>query len=312
MLYDALNLWPLTSPGPIAGGFISQQLGWRWAYWILLCFTGVTTALLTVFMHESYAIAVLMQKTHRLRKELSRPELESQLQLRGTPKEIFLRSLIRPTKLLTRSPIVFFFAMYIALLYGMLYLMFTTIPLVFTNVYGWSTQLTGLAYLGLGIGMVVALSFLLKGNDADVAKLRAKNSGNYEPEMRLPRCVYSACLIPVSLFWYGWAAEKRTHWIVPIIGMIPYGLGMTGIYVPGQTYFVDTFSEYSASAIAAATFMRSIFGAFLPLAGPPMYDALGFGWGNTVLGVLACLMIPIPLVFCRYGKVIRERWPVDL
>jgi len=263
-------------------------------------------------MNESYATAILMKKTKRLRKELNRPELESQLQLKGTPKEIFRRSLIRPTKLLTRSPIVFFFAMYIGLLYGMLYLMFTTIPLVFTGGYGFSTQLAGLAYLGLGVGMVVSLSFLLKGNDAEVQKLSAKNNGVYEPEMRLPRCVYSACLIPVSLFWYGWAAQKRTHWVVVIIGMIPYGVGMTGIYVPGQTYFVDTFSEYSASAIAAATFMRSLFGTFLPLAGPPMYETLGFGWGNTILGILACLMIPIPVVFFRYGKMIRERWPVDL
>ena len=74
---------------------------------------------------------------------------------------------------------------------------------------------------------------------------------------------------------------------------------MTGIYVPCQTYMIDAFRGYSASAIAAATTMRSIFGTFLPLGGPAMYDKLGFGWGNTILGILAVIMIPIPVVFYR-------------
>jgi hypothetical protein len=74
---------------------------------------------------------------------------------------------------------------------------------------------------------------------------------------------------------------------------------MTGVFVPCQTYMIDAFPGYSASAIAAATTMRSIFGTFLPLAGPAMYDKLGFGWGNTILGILALTMIPIPVVFYR-------------
>lgn len=262
-------------------------------------------------MDESYAISILTTKTKRLRKELNRPELKSQLQLKGTPRGIFRAALIRPTKLLTRSPTVFFLSMYIALLYGVIYLMFTTIPLVFTNSYGWSPQLIGLAYLGLGIGMVLALSFLLKGNDADMSKLRKKNNDVYEPEMRLPRAVYSGCLIPISLLWYGWSAQKMAHWMVAIIG-IPYGLGMTALYVAAQNYLIDAFPAYAASAIASATFLRSLFGAFLPLAGPTMYEKLGFGWGNTVLGILAFLMIPIPLVLYRYAKLIRERWPIHM
>jgi multidrug resistance protein len=209
------------SLGPVCGSFICERLGWRWAYWILLCATGTFTTLLTFLMKESYATAVMMRKTERLRKELKRPELQSQLQIKLNPKQIIRRSLIRPSKLLTRSPIVFLISLYIATLYGIMYLMFTTIPLVFTNIYGWSTELTGLAYLGLGVGMVISLSLLLKGNDAKVVKLRRKNNGIYEPEMRLPQCVYYACLIPFSLLWYGWTAQNRTHWIVPIIGMIP-------------------------------------------------------------------------------------------
>jgi hypothetical protein len=63
---------------------------------------------------------------------------------------------------------------------------------------------------------------------------------------------------------------------------------------------------YSAAAIAANTELRSLVGAFLPLAGPPMYNTLGLGWGNTLLGFLCVLMIPLPIVFYKYGKRLRE------
>ena len=97
---------------------------------------------------------------------------------------------------------------------------------------------------------------------------------------------------------------------LPFLG--GYVLTVESQYVPGQTYMIDAFPGYSASAVAAATTMRCIFGTFLPLAGPPMYEKLGLGIGNTILGTLAVLMIPIPVVFYRYGKKIRERWTVDL
>lgn len=72
-----------------------------------------------------------------------------------------------------------------------------------------------------------------------------------------------------------------------------------------QVYLVDAFTLYSASALAAATILRSLFGAFLPLAGAPLYDKLGLGWGNSTLGFISIIMIPIPFLFIRYGEVIR-------
>lgn len=63
---------------------------------------------------------------------------------------------------------------------------------------------------------------------------------------------------------------------------------------------------YAASAIAANTELRSLVGALLPLAGPPMYDALGLGWGNSLLGFLCILMIPLPVLFNRFGKRLRK------
>ena len=180
------------STGPICGGFIAQRLGWRWAYWILVIAAGTVTLLLTLFMFEPYAPAILERKTRRLRKELGRPDLKSKLALQVTRAELMKKSLIRPLKLLTRSPAVFLFSLYVATIYGMLYLSFTTIPSVFSEVYGFSVELTGLVYIPFGVGMIICLSYFMKTSDKMVMTLREKNNGVFEPEMRLPGVVYIA------------------------------------------------------------------------------------------------------------------------
>lgn len=149
-------------------------------------------------------------------------------------------------------------------------------------------------------------------NDKIMLKLRTKNGGQFEPEMRLPTMIIFACILPISFFWYGWTADKHVFWIVPIIGMFPFGVGMMGVFMPIQTYIIDCYPAYAASANATLTATRSLVGALLPLAGTPMFDALGLGWGNSLLGFLALAFVPIPIIFTKYGKTIRERWPINL
>lgn len=63
----------------------------------------------------------------------------------------------------------------------------------------------------------------------------------------------------------------------------------------------------AASAIAANTFLRSLFGAVFPLFATYMFDALGVNWAGTLLGCVALILVPIPVVFWRYGAKIRAR-----
>lgn len=76
--------------------------------------------------------------------------------------------------------------------------------------------------------------------------------------------------------------------------------------MPGSAYFIDCFTIYAASAAAAATVFRSLLGALLPLAGNSMYDALGLGWGTSLLGFIAVACIPIPFIFWQFGERIRN------
>lgn len=63
---------------------------------------------------------------------------------------------------------------------------------------------------------------------------------------------------------------------------------------------------YAASAMAANTELRSLVGALLPLAGSPLYGNLGLGWGNSLLGFICIILIPLPIVFYKLGKNLRK------
>ncbi|KAL1606816.1 hypothetical protein SLS60_004225 [Paraconiothyrium brasiliense] len=298
--------------GPIAGGFISQYLGWRWAYWILLMGSGPLNIVMIIFMHESNHSTILEKKTRRLKQQLGRDDLHSQLEMRLPPRQVLARSIVRPAKFLFRSPIAFLISIYVSLVYSTLYLLFTTIPDVFQNTYRFQIQYTGLAYLGLGLGMFIALGLVVKFNDRTVLAMRDRNGGIFEPEMRLATTIYFAPFMPLSLFIYAWTARASVHWIVPCLSFIPYGFGLLGIFVPCQTYMVDAFLDTAASAVAALVCMRCIFGALLPLVGPIMYERLGLGWGNTVLGFVTVLVTPVPFAFMKWGGAVRKRYPVKL
>ncbi|KAF3074155.1 hypothetical protein CFAM422_003804 [Trichoderma lentiforme] len=307
---------PLFGPvlGPICGGFIAQGAGWRWVFWVLVIVGGTFTLFVMIFNRETNPVIIIQRKTDRLRKELNRPELRSYYDDSSNQKSKtahFIHRLTTPFQLLFRSPIVAVVAIYIAVIYGCLYLLFTTVTEVFQSVYHWSEQISGLSYIGLGMGFLagqVAFGLL---SDKVLIKLKARNNGVFEPEMRLPLTIPFSFFVPVSFFWYGWSVKAQTHWIVPIIGLFPFAFGMIGIFGTLQTYVIDCFPRYAASGIAAITVTRSFAGALLPLAGPPMYKALGYGWGNSLLGFVTLGLISMPIMFNRVGASLRKSSPLQ-
>ncbi|KAF1968343.1 MFS general substrate transporter [Bimuria novae-zelandiae CBS 107.79] len=303
--------------GPIIGGFIAEQAGWRWVFWVVFIASCCIASGLFILLRETNHAVILDRKTAKLKKEMSRPELQNIMTHQKdaatrSPAMVLKQGIIRPLKLLTRSPIVFCLSVYMAFCFGLLYLLFTTITEVYIVTYDWSPQLCGLAYLGLGIGFFAGLLVVARTSDATIIKLTKKNSNVYEPEYRLAPCLGFGFFIPISFFWYGWCTYYKVHWIVPIIGLIPFGFGSMGVFMPIQTYIVDSFPQYAASAMAGMTCVRMLFGAVLPLAGPSMYRSLGLGWGNSLLGFVAVGMIPVPALVFKYGTMVRKKWPVNV
>lgn len=113
--------------------------------------------------------------------------------------------------------------------------------------------------------------------------------------------------LPVGLFLTGWTARSDVHWIVPDIGIAFVGAGTILNFQSIQTYVIDTFTLHAASALAAVTFLRSCAGFGFPLFAPAMYNALGYGKGDSILGVVAIVIgCPAPWIFWKYGQRIRQ------
>ncbi|KNG49246.1 proteasome component pre4 [Stemphylium lycopersici] len=315
----AMAIWamgPLLGPvvGPVCGGFLVEGLVWRWVFWILAIFGGAFGILLFVVGRETFHPVLLARKTRALQKATGNPSLRSKLAQDLPPREIFVRAIVRPMKMLFLSPIVGLMSLYVAINYGILYLFFTTVTFVFEGQYHFSSGAVGLSYIGVGVGMIVGMVALGILSDKIIVKQQAK--GDVKPEHRLPLFLTlpGAIGLPVGVFVYGWAVEYKVHWIVPIIFTAFIGLGNLTAMMTIQTYLVDAFTIHAASAIAANTVLRSIFGAFLPLSGLSMYDALGLGWGNSLLGFISLAFIPVPVLFKFYGERIRtnKRFQVQL
>ena len=118
-----------------------------------------------------------------------------------SPRQVLANGITRPLRLLTTSPIVLLCSLYVSFIFGLLFLLFTTLTSVFIDTYGWAPEMTGLAYLGIGIGNFTGIAIVAKTNDATIIRLAKKNNGVYEPEMRLPMCVFFGMMIPVAFFW---------------------------------------------------------------------------------------------------------------
>lgn len=95
---------------------------------------------------------------------------------------------------------------------------------------------------------------------------------------------------------------------MPNIGAALFAAGTIASFQCTQTYIVDTYSTYAASAVASVTVLRSLAGFGFPLFARSMYNALGLGWGNSVLGFVAIAIgVPAPFILWRYGESLRAK-----
>ncbi|MCJ1396489.1 hypothetical protein MMC18_009379 [Xylographa bjoerkii] len=170
---------------------------------------------------------------------------------------------------------------------GIYYLQLTTIPLLWgpTESYGlfsykWKQDLTGLAYLGGGIGDFVGMLIcaIFYGRLYTWMCTCYSEDGTGRPEFRTTFMQLGMLIKPIGLFMFGWTAEYQLHWICPLLGVMIFCCGMLMTYISIQTYMVDAFDKYAAGSLAALVVCRQSMGAIPPIFGFQLYHQLGCGW----------------------------------
>ncbi|OKL57799.1 hypothetical protein UA08_07260 [Talaromyces atroroseus] len=293
--------------GPVVGGFVSENVGWRWVQGVCCIFIGVIGILGVIFVPETYGPVLLSQRAVHLSKVNGKVYISvlDKSQPKKTPSEIFQRALVRPWVLLFREPIVLFASLYMALIYGTVYMFMAAMPIVYNEDRGWSEGIGGLAFMGIAVGILLGLTYALYDNNRRYMKLfLAKKT---TAESRLPPAMIGAIALPVGMFAFAWTNYPSIHWSASVILSVPFGFGCVLVLLPMINYLIDSYTIYAASVLAAAAIFRSIVGAVFPLFTTQMYDSLGIHWASSVPAFLVSACVPFPLIMYRYGGALRMK-----
>ncbi|KAG6034227.1 hypothetical protein E4U41_006648 [Claviceps citrina] len=294
--------------GPITGGFLGMEAGWRWVMAFLAILSGILWIVGTLLVPETYAPVILRQRAVKLSQLSGKVYVSKMDQDRGRVSlaESFKSALSRPWILLFTEPIVFLLSIYMAIIYGTLYMFFGAFPIVYQQHRGWNQGVGGLAFLGMLVGMLAAIVYVIPSNKRYIAEQK-KHGGLAPPEARLPPALVGSVVLPVGLFWFAWTNSESIHWIVSILACIPFGFGMVLVFLSSLNYLIDAYTIFAASVLAANSVLRSLFGAAFPLFTGHMYQNLGIHWASTVPAFLALACVPFPFLFYKYGATTRAK-----
>lgn len=293
--------------GPIVGGaFVTAGVSWRWTEYLTGIFMLAVWALDVLVLDESYPPVLLSYKASRLRITTGNWALHARFEeVDHSLKEMCIKYGVRPFQMLL-TPICFFVALYASFVYGILYGNLAAFPIEFSETRGWNPLVGALPFLGLLVGILIGGAANVLNQRFYIRRFHANDDAPV-PEARLPPMMIGSVLFAGGLFVFGWTSGPEVSAAGPIVGTVMIGFGFFTIFQSALNYLIDTFQKFSASAIAANTFLRSVLALAFPLFIDPMYAKMGIPWATSVFAFFALALIPIPFLFYVYGARLRKR-----
>ncbi|KAF3927029.1 hypothetical protein ABW21_db0206280 [Orbilia brochopaga] len=284
--------------GPVLSGIIITHYNWRWTLWTTMILSGCLFPFI-YFMPETYKSTIL-DKDVRNRQlygdRVTRPDKEK------FDKTLWL-ALSRPVALLVTEPIVLLFSIYSGFVYMLLYGFTSSLPYIFHTVYGFTTLQSGLPFIAICLGIISTVPVYLFFFEPRYTR----HPFPVPPEARLPSMVPPAIAMVVALLLFAWTAGLGVHWSVPVIAIWIFGYAALGLFVPHIAYITDCYPVVAASVSGANGLLRYTMGCMFPLISRTMVEDIGIKWSMTILAGIAALMLPLPLLFMKYGAAIRQR-----
>ncbi|CAG7928982.1 unnamed protein product [Penicillium olsonii] len=285
-----------------------------------MVFFSMFTFLVIALSKESYHPVLQRHRSKALNQEPPpRAPLSSRIRLFATI------ALLRPLNMLIAEPIVAFISLYVACELATLFSFFGAIPLVFQGVYHMSLEVSGLIFLAIVIGCLLAVVTILLCNLFFYLPQTARYPGQQvPPEHRLYPALIGSLGLPIGLFWFAWTARADISWVCPTIALMVFSWGNLCVFISTSIYIVDTYRGSTvASAMSANSLARYLLGAAFPLftiqseyCFPGLlfllsliilvYENLGIGWASSLVGFIAAALLPVPWVLFKFGKKFRS------
>ena len=228
-----LCIWALAATcgpamGPVISGFSVPAENWHWSLWEMLWLSGPIFLSMFLFLPETSSSNILLRRAQRLRKLTGDSRLKAQSEIdqaNTNPRDVVYEALVRPAQLIFMDPAIGFTAGYVALCYGIYYSFFEAFPLVYIALYGFNIGEMGLTFLSITVGVIISIvvyyAYIWWVVEPDIIK-----NGLGAPEKRLIPALFSSVFLPVGLFLFGWTGNGDIHWIVSVIGIVLFTIGM--------------------------------------------------------------------------------------
>ncbi|KAL4914504.1 major facilitator superfamily domain-containing protein [Aspergillus aurantiobrunneus] len=317
-----------TGLGPLVCGFIGEYMTWRWIFYVQIIVAAMITLSVILFFRETRGPVVLRQRANALnrwyeqleasgcegvqfRQENSSSEKPG-LHIRWKVAEdedlaslstMLRMSVSRPFLLLLMEPVVFFFSLWAAFSWSVLYINLSVIPLVFRSTYGFSLSSANAVFAATCVGSLIAMAISIA---QDTLASRRK-SWNSAPEHRLYFSCVESILLPLGLFLFGWSAQFHLHWIVPAIAVANSTMGIFSVYLAVFNYLADTYHRYASSTLAVQSFCRNMMGGVFPLVSRQLFENLSFGPAASLLGGISAVFTMVLWLLVLFGSRIRAR-----
>ena len=195
-----------------------------------------------LFLPESYPPAILVAKAEDLRRRTKNWGIHAkQEEIEIDFRELLEKNFSRPLRMLVTERIVLLLSIYMAFIYGLLYLFLTAYPLVFQGVHGMNPGVGGLPYFGMITGQLTAGTIIFLRQPGYQRRLAA-NNGVAIPEWRLPEVIVGGACFAIGLFWFGWTGYRQdVHWIVPTLSGLLTGFGLLSVFLQSLNYLIDAY-----------------------------------------------------------------------
>lgn len=197
--------------GPVIGSYIGRgSVGsWRWTEWITLIMSGVVLCVVVLLQQETYPPLLLKWKAEHLRRITGDDRFQAELEITKTTLWTRLKISMERPFLLMFEPIVMLMALYLTVIYIVLFTFLSGYTYIFTITYDISQGLTNVIFVAMLVGIVMAtplvpFTYIKTKRNMDAQK--SENGSHVNPEVRLWFAMLGAPAIPISLFWMGWTA----------------------------------------------------------------------------------------------------------